>query len=114
MSIKGGSEMSNSVDLDHTPRSLTFDLGLHGLLKSVCPKILCNYGMEKFTNVTSAAGITLSLSLYSLPLHKSVLRYLSDTLLVAIILIGAKAVSVCVRARARAYVCMCVEGWGRV
>ena len=38
--------MSNSVNPDLTPRFLTFDLGLHSLLRSVCPNILCNYDME--------------------------------------------------------------------
>ena len=38
--------MSNSIDPDQTPRSLTFDLGLHSLLLSVNPRILCNDSME--------------------------------------------------------------------
>ena len=46
MCLKGDNGISNSVDPDKTPRSLTFNLGLHSLLSSVCPKILCSYGME--------------------------------------------------------------------
>ena len=47
--------MSKSVDPDQTPRSVTFDLGLHNLLGCVCPKSLCNYGME-ILHVTSVTG----------------------------------------------------------
>ena len=46
MCLKGGSGISNRVDPDQTSRSLTFHLGLHSLHRSVCPNILCSYGME--------------------------------------------------------------------
>ena len=43
MYLKGVSGMSNGVDPNLTSRSVTFDLGLHSLLKCVCSKTLCNY-----------------------------------------------------------------------
>ena len=69
MCLKGGSGMSNSVDPDQTPRSLTFDLSLYsGLSVRKCAYL--RYG--NMTHVTMqqegsarfprTPGISLSLS----------------------------------------------------
>ena len=111
MYLKGFSGMSNSIDPDQMPRYLIFDLGLHSLLRSVCPK---SVQQEGSTYLPWAPGIippplclsvslclSLSLSLSSLSLHENMLRYILETLLVAIF-IDTKIVSACLRACVRA------------
>ena len=36
--------MANSVDPDQTPQNAASDLGLHGLLRPVCPNMWSKYG----------------------------------------------------------------------
>ena len=39
--------MENNVDPDQTPRSAASDLGLHCLLRHVCPNTKGNYGTKR-------------------------------------------------------------------
>ena len=107
MYLKGFSGMSNSIDPDQMSRYLIFDLGLHSLLRSVCPK---SVQQEGSTYLPWTPGIippplclslSLSLSLSSLSLHENMLRYILETLLVGIF-IDTKIVSACLRACVRA------------
>ena len=39
--------MANDADLEQWPRSVSYDLDLYSLLRSVCPNIQCKYDMER-------------------------------------------------------------------
>ena len=44
--------MANSVDPDQMPNYVASDLGIHCLLKLICPKTKCNYGRQILFDLT--------------------------------------------------------------
>ena len=107
--------MSNSVDLDQTPRSLTFDLGLQSLLRSV--RNFCVITVSKHVTLLVrrkemltfrgylSSPLALSLAL-SLSLSLSRYLYMKACLVISgHILIGTK--TVCVGGVGGGCVCVC-------
>ena len=60
--------MSNSVDPDETPRSAASHLGLHCLLRPVCPKTYDKYGMRTLARTPSLPPREITLRNEYLPL----------------------------------------------
>ena len=50
--------MAKSADPDQTPRSAASDLGLHSLLRHICPNIQGKYGMTCAPSVDSDQPFT--------------------------------------------------------